>query len=190
MRKLTYLFSLLLLLGCDNAKEEHEMTVCPAPDPVVCVLTVDYTTNQFLGGYITDLPERKNALELRCEYKAPGDVGSVAWYDDLTETRLFAGTIVHMGTGKRTFPEEIPPLERFGKLESKREMPTMIPLSHDEYSVPEEDMDYTPIWDAVANLYCASWLREDTPAYIYLYQPSVGVGDPKEWYWLIFLRLL
>lgn len=186
MKRLVYLFSLLLLLSCDSS-DNPKIVVCP-PDgaSMVVVLTVDYTTNDFTGGYTVAMPG--NTLEMACDYKSPGDFGSVAWYNKADETQLFAGTIVWMGVGEQTFPEKTLPPTAFGKQDVAKEMPEIIPLFHDEFDVRDDDFDYTPIWKAVENLQCVNRAEVSTPVYVYLYRPSVGVGNPADWYWVIFLK--
>lgn len=188
MKKLVYLFSLLLLLGCDSLNEEPEIVICPMGGSMVDVFTVDYTTNKFLGGYTVGLPVDGQPFAMECEYRAPGDFGSVAWYDKVHKKELFSGTIVWMGSGKRTFPENISSPADFVKLDLTTAMPNLIPLCHDVFDTSVEGVDYAPIWQAIADLQNVSWVGELTLSYIYLYRPSVGLGDPKEWYWVVFLK--
>ncbi|NDV83933.1 hypothetical protein [Bacteroides sp. 51] len=152
---------------------------------MVYAFTVDYTTNEFLGGYTVPFPAGSKSLKMAYDYKSPGDFGSVRWYDELSGTDLFAGTIVWMGTGKRTFPENISPASDFAKVDKPAVMPSVYPLYHGDALA--EYKDYAPIWKAIANLQAVSWVEETTPTYAYLYAPSVGEGDPKEWYWVFFL---
>ena len=187
MKNIIYILVLFVLLGCDNS-EGPEMVICPPETSMVFALTVDYTTNEFLGGYTVDMPISQSTLKMACEYKAPGDFGSVKWYDKQSNKELFAGTIIWMGKGERTFPEKISPPASFPKLKITTAMPSMTTLSHGEFDQTDIEVDYTPVWNAIANLQCVSWISELTPAYIYLYQPSVGVGDPKDAYWVIFLK--
>ena len=187
MKNIIYILVLFVLFGCDNS-EGPEVVICPLETPMVFALTVDYTTNEFLGGYTVDMPVLQESLTMACEYKAPGDFGSVKWYDKQSQTELFAGTIIWMGKGERTFPEKISPPSSFPKLDIITAMPSMTTLLHDESVEVDEDIDYTTVWKAIANLQCVSWVSDSTPAYIYLYRPSVGVGDPKDWYWVIFLK--
>lgn len=192
MKNIVYIFVLFVLLGCDNS-EGPEVIICPGETSMVFALTVDYITNEFLGGYTVDMPFPDytlsgHSLTMTCEYKAPGDFGSVKWYDKQSMKELFAGTIIWMGKGERTFPEKISPPSSFPKLDITTVMPPMTTLLHDEFVEVDEDIDYTAVWKAVSNLQCVSWMSDSTPAYIYLYAPSVGIGDPKDWYWVIFLK--
>jgi len=171
----------LCLLSCGNDKLDPCLS-----NTYVFALTVDYTTNDFLGSYVLDLPAT-DSVEFTCDYKSPSDFGEVTWFDKKTKTNLFSGTIIWMGKGERTFPEKIEKPSSYGKLEKPTPMPTLIPLYHDEYQYKDPDVDYKLIWDAVKYQQNSAWAQMSVPAYIYLYQPSVGAGDPKDWYWIIFL---
>ena len=197
--KIKHLFCLVGLLGLsacfslDKDSGMPEIVVCPASSNLIFAFTVDYTTSDLLGSYVVELPPGFDSLEWACKYNSPGDFGDVCWYDKGTGTELFAGTIIWMGKGKRTFPEEITPPSSSVKLEIKTEMPKFIPIYHDEYDeqnkdILYKDVDYEAIWASLEHLQNVSWLRPSDPAYIYLYRPSVGVGDPKDWYWVIFLK--
>jgi hypothetical protein len=176
------------MLGCNMDEREPEFVVCPPGYPSVFVLTVDYATHAFLGGYIVGLSGVEQRFEPVCEYQSPGDFGSIAWRDGATGTELFAGTIVWMGKGKRTFPEAIYPPDAFPRLNVVTAMPQMIRISPEAAEPGAGDVDYTSVWKALESLQCVSWIQATTPAYIYLYAPSVGAGDPADWYWVVFLK--
>lgn len=178
----------LLFIGCE-ASDEPEIVVCPIAENQILVLAVDYTTHDFKGGYVVGLPTLTSGFEMVAEYNSPGDFGDITWYEKSTETKLFAGTIIWMGKGEQTFPEEMISPTSFAKVDNAVEMPALIFLSPSEYIKEDPETDYKPIWEAVSNLQFISWLPDSKePVYIYLYQPSVGVGDPADWYWLIFMK--
>lgn len=171
---------LFLMMSCSDNDD-------PKAGNRIFTYAIDYTTNNFLGGYQVDLPQYIDTLEMVCEYNSPGDFGDVTWFDKTTGTELFAGTIIWAGKGERTFPEKIKSPSSYEKLKTPTPMPAFIPLYHSEYHVDTET-DYEGTWDAIKYLQEVSWLTSSSQAYIYLYQPSVGVGDPADWYWLIFLK--
>ncbi|MDR1097921.1 MAG: hypothetical protein LBL57_07305 [Tannerella sp.] len=192
MRTKLFLFStamLFMLNGCNDAMENSNIAVCPLANNMVFTCMVDYTTNRFSGGYTLILPRPVDSLKPVCEYHSPGDFGDVTWYDKETGAKLFAGTIVWMGKGERTFPEKTEPPSSFVSLDFSSKTPHLMPLYHDEFDemMPPE-VNYRSVWDAIKNLQNTSWVSSDTPAYIYLYRPSVGAGDPKDWYWIVFLQ--
>lgn len=184
MKKLTCLLCLFCLfcsMRCENDQIEGDVSV-------ITVLTVDYTTNEFLGGYIVPLDRvfEDKSLDLVCEYKAPSDFGSIDWYDKQSGKHLFGGSIIWMGKGERTYPKTILPASAFPRMAIST-IPTFVPLFHDEYDKLTET-DYLSVWNAVSNLQCVGTPLGDTPFYIYLYRPSTSVGDPKDWYWVTFMK--
>lgn len=186
MNKLLSVFALFCLISCDN---DPGYTICPEESSSVYTLTVDYTTNEFLGGSFVTLPQYTDSLELVCEYDSPSDFGDVTWIDAKTNTKLFAGTIVWMGKGKQTFPEKMNTPSSYIKLDHSTQSPAFVPIYHDNYQSDNSiEVDYYAIWKSIDSLQVASWVDSSTPAYIYLYQPSVGTGDPADWYWVIFLK--
>lgn len=188
MRNIICLFALFAFLGCDNDNsKEPDIIICPIESTMVFALTVDYTTNEFLGGYTVDTPISGHTLTMACEYESPGDFGSVRWYDEQSGNDLFAGTIVWMGKGERTFPKKAYPPASFPKLDKTTAI-SPVALLHSEFDGSDNDADYALVWKAVANLQCVSWADSSTPAYFYLYRPSVGEGNPADWYWVIFLK--
>jgi len=192
--KLKYLFLASLFFfftGCDSSFDES-VTVCPGPTQKVFTFAVDYTTNNFLGGYYIDLPTNFDGFELEAAYNSPGDFGDISLYEKSTKKKLFSGSIVWMGKGEQTFPDKMMPAKSFKRLDHITKMPDITLLSPDGSIDKNPEIDYKPIWKAVESLQSVSWLpypsEQPQPAYIYLYQPSVGVGDPGDWYWLIFLK--
>ncbi len=195
MKKLNiFLAALLLLVGLnacdDNIDDGSGLIICPEGVQMVQAFAVDYTTNKFLGGYDVILPGNHDDLfELVSDFNPPGDFGNITWYDKATEKKVFAGTIIWMGKGEQTFPEKLNPASSFVKLQIKTKMPELIPIYNQKEYEESEPIDYNPIWSSISSLQSVSWLTEDSnPVYIYLYAPSVGIGDPKDWYWIIFMR--
>lgn len=172
---------LFFMMSCSNNDE-------PKAGNRIFTYAIDYTTNKFLGGYKVVLPQHIDSLEIVCDYKAPGDFGSVALFEKTTGTELFAGTIIWMGKGKRTFPEQIKPPSLYTKLKIPSPMPDFRTPNHNKDQAYDTGIDYKDIWNAIKYLQEVNWLTSSSQAYIYLYQPSVGVGDPADWYWLIFLK--
>jgi hypothetical protein len=180
---------LFMLNCCDTGNDNPEIIIEPPEVSMVFAYMIDYTTNEFLGGYKLVLPLSIDSLRPVCEYDPPGDFGSVAWYDRNTDAKLFAGTIVWMGKGDVTFPEKTDPPASFVKLGFPSKTPRFISLYHDEYDeMINLEVDYPSIWNAIKYFQDTSWVSDHTPAYVYLYRPSVGAGNPEDWYWIVFLK--
>lgn len=193
-----YISVLLLLMGisfvsCDS-KDDDWACIMPSPNEQITVLNVDYMTNEFLGGHHIDLPNGNNIeFELDFKYNLPGDFGDITFYDKANNQKLFAGTIIWMGKGERTYPEKILPAEGFLHLKKVNvDKPQFIFLWDEEMKEhPLYDVDSEGIWDSIRTIdkvNCCLMANPSAPIYLYLYRPSVGDGNPNDWYWLVFLR--
>lgn len=178
IKRLFCFVALFCFMGCNTVDHENKKGVL--------VFTVDYTTNKFLGGYDVLLSQSVETIQMEYEYNMAGDFGDVTWFEKTTGTKLFSGTIVWMGTGKQTFPEEVSPSSSFEKLSEPAAMPSFTPLSHSPNNA--ETIDYEKIWEPIKYLQKASWVTSETKGYVYLYMPSVGEGNPANWYWVVFLE--
>ncbi len=183
------MLALTVILGvsCDKVPVEYiEYT----PGEVV-VLMVDYTTNRFMGGYTVPVEFIGGDFGLEADYNSPGDFGDVTIYEKETGTKLFAGDIIWMGRGERTFPEEILPAKEFARTSksSSPELERFYPVENGW--TDGDDDEINKVWKSVKNLDIVHQAIENAPntdVYMYLYRRSVGVGDPADWYWLIFIR--
>ena len=53
------------------------------------------------------------------------------------------------------------------------------------------DPDHQSIWAAIDNLETVKNYRESNPEVkisLFLYTPSVGIGNPEEWDWFVILK--
>jgi hypothetical protein len=180
MKKIAILLSLVFLLIVACKKEEHSK---------VLMLTVDYTTNTFTGGKELGFSEKSETFTITHEYAPPGDFGHIKlFYGEINEM-LFYGTIHWMGLGKMEFPQKILDANQFKAATS------------DDYVIPkngfeevfrqlEPTFDYELIWSKVEHLVkVREYLRSNPEQVVkmFLYTPSVGEGNPEDWYWIVFL---
>lgn len=158
------------------------------------MLQVDYKTFNFEGGKEFTFDEDTDEFTLKGIYQSPGDFGGVKLYYDELDELLFEGSVIWMGTGKRSFPKKLDKASDFKSFDSKVSMPdndlftgTFEGLPTTEFT----DSEKTKIWKAIDDLKLVSAYRELNPdgkVNIYLYRRSVGIGDPAEWDWLVFLK--
>ncbi len=185
--KTAILLSLLMVLaiGCRSVDE-------PNPDNTnkVLMLKIDYTTNTFEGGKELLFSKDTNVFSIKTEYTPPGDFGSIKIiYSELNET-IFNGTIIWMGTGKITYPENIIPADSFSIVMTD-DFVTPSAGFENIFNPGNQIFDYTPVWISVQGLVkVRQYLRSNPNATvkIFLYTPSVGVGNPLDWDWIIFLK--
>lgn len=185
--KILFLFLTGILLGCNSENMDVSMET-NAPTQVL-MLKVDYTTNAFEGGTIFGFPQKTDKFTIENKYVEPSDFGSVKLiYKELNQT-LFEGTIHWMGFGKMTLPERLKPASSFEfVLTEDLRYPTGFENVFNPYN---RELDYNKAWLSVQGLVKVREFLAANPnqkAKLFLYTPSVGVGDPKDWYWVIYLK--
>ncbi|MEI6091554.1 MAG: hypothetical protein WCR42_13955 [bacterium] len=185
-RHLTLVISAIVLLGftgCDNSTE-------PILGNKVLFLKVDFETNTFEGGKELTFAKETETFTITNIYVPPGDFGSVKlMYSELNDT-LFYGTIWWMGKGEMTYPKELLPADKF-QVVLTEDYVTPKAGFQNVFKPYEGTYDYTPVWSSVQNLVkVRQYLRSNPNATVklFLYQPSVGVGDPADWDWILFLK--
>lgn len=185
----------ILLLSCNDS---DDCCVTP-PDNFegnkLAYLKVDYTTNQFQGGMVFSFgDDQPDTFTISSDYHAPGDFGSIQLYYTPLNELIFDGTILWMGLGEMQFPESLMSADSFETISQTVSIPDealLEPVMYDEYAYYPEEIDYTSIWENIDNLNLVKSFRDSNPessVKFFLYTPSVGVGNPEDWYWLVLLK--
>jgi hypothetical protein len=166
----------------------------PQPNKVI-VLKVDLLTNAFEGGKELEF-EDAETFSISADVNPADDFGDITLNYEETALPLFAGGIVWMGTGEITYPAfELP-----GTFETQAALP--VPAASDfEYAYEftgdyfyEEyytTVNYAALWQSIGNLQLVQEYRAlnpDAKIKLYLYTPGIGIGDPAEWKWIIFIK--
>ena len=158
----------------------------------VVLLKVDFLTNVFEGGKELNFSP-SCSFTISSTYQEPGDFGSVQlFYSELNEM-LFDGTIIWMGTGQIAYPIIDPP-SSFSTTSNSIHIPNSSlfeKVMYDQYAYYPETISYSDIWNAISNLEIVEAYRNSNPngkVNLFLYTPSVGVGDPAEWDWFVILN--
>jgi len=159
----------------------------------VVLLKVDFLTNAFEGGkeLIFSL---SSSFTISSSYQAPGDFGDVQLFFDEVGEKLFDGTIVWMGLGERSYPDAIQLPNSFSVLTDSLPIPdTSIfeNVMYCDHAYYPDSIEHTKIWNAINKLEIVSNYRYSNPngkINLFLYTPSVGIGDPMDWDWYIFLK--
>lgn len=187
--KKTILFCLSLLLP--TACKDSDVVVCPdATDANVLMLVVDYSSPKFEGATLFCIANAPRAFTIRHEYVAPGDFGWVKLFYDEGDKMLFHGEIIWMGNGKMLFPEKLYPAEDFNRVLTQ----DFVSPKNGFVNVFNPDNrtdDVSDAWGAVQGLVIVrDFLKENPGQKInhFLYTPGVGVGDPKQWKWVFFMK--
>ncbi|MDW7694453.1 hypothetical protein R9C00_06860 [Flammeovirgaceae bacterium SG7u.111] len=159
----------------------------------IALLKVDFTTNTFEGGKEIDLSANLTATDsipLRIDYTAPGDFGSIALYAQPSDQLVFDGTIIWMGKGEMSFPSSFasPEPENFPRLAVPLEQPSASDFQKIFDNIEDKEIDYEGIWDSIKHLKIVEDYRASNKRIgLFLYTPSVGIGDPKDWDWYVML---
>lgn len=185
---LTFIAFILTLVSC--SKENTRQASPTTTSNNVLVLKVDYNTNQFEGGKELTFADTSSNMNITNQYVAPGDFGSIKLkYQELNEI-LFDGTIVWAGLGQVNYPQNLLNANQFD-----RAMTTdyVTPVSGFEnvYNPDNTVYNYNAIWTSVQGLVKVRQYLYSNPnatVKIFLYTPSVGVGNPADWDWYIFMK--
>lgn len=159
----------------------------------VLLLKVDLLTNTFEGGKELFFPDNEN-FTISTVYHPPGDFGDITLNYDEVNMPIFAGGIIWMGLGEITYPESMDAPEEFTLTQTEAEMPAPSEFAlvyYEEFANYPEVIDYESIWDAVDNLNLVKLYRIINPqakVNLFLYTPSVGIGDPADWDWIVILK--
>ena len=102
---------------------------------------------------------------------------------------LFYGTIHWMGLGRMEFPQNLLNANQFKTVMTDD---LVGPKNGFEQLFPQSEIsdDYELVWGKVQHLVKAREYLRSNPEQVvkvFLYTPSVGVGNPEDWYWVIFL---
>lgn len=197
MKKIALLFSLCLLgAACSDSSEPEPVnaltdeTVIPNK---VLLLKVDYLNPAFEGGKELTF-EDADGFTISSVYNSPGDFGDITLKYAELDQPLFAGTIHWMGLGEMTFPQSMDEIEAFTPITDPVAMPDasmFAPVMYTEYPYYPETIDYESLWNTIDNLLLVKEYRANNPdAQInaFLYTPSVGIGNPADWDWIIILK--
>lgn len=155
----------------------------------VLLLKVDYTTNTFEGGKEFTFNSNSTTFSTSYQYVQPSDFGSIKIFYTELNSLLFYGDIVWMGTGAIHFPTDFQPASSFEFVNTFAAID--LPSVENIFNPNNEIFDYTNPLNQVVYLSKVIEYRASNPngtAKIFLYQPSVGLGDPATWKWIIMFK--
>jgi hypothetical protein len=185
---LSFTAIILTLISCSNDNEEANT---PTTNPnKVLVLKVDYNTNQFEGGKELSFPNTTSNMTLTNQYVAPSDFGSVKIiYQELNET-LFDGTIVWSGLGQMNYPQNLLNANQFDTVMTTDYVAPSAGFVN-IFNPDNTTYSYNEVWTSVQSLVKVRQYLYSNPnasVKLFLYTPSVGIGNPAEWDWIIFMK--
>ncbi len=205
MKKLFTLFAVILLSSCSLDKKENNLNDEKSNvlrrqsirnnqqmvENKVLMLKVDYTTNTFEGGKEFTFATPTNTFTVTNQYVPPSDFGSIRLNYSEINQQLFFGTIIWMGSGSISYPTDFLPTSSFNIVNTLVAIPYPSSGFENVFNPNNQVFDYNPVWWAIAYrekviLYRAS--NPNATIKIFLYTPSVGIGNPAEWKWIIMLK--
>lgn len=178
----------LTLISCSNVNDE---TILPTTNPnKVLILKVDYNTNQFEGGKELSFSNTATTMTVTNEYVAPADFGSIKLkYQELNE-KLFDGTIVWNGVGQINYPQNLLNATQFDRVITT-DYVTPSAGFENVFNPNNITYNYNEVWTSVQSLVKVRQYLISNPnasVKLFLYTPSVGVGNPAQWDWIIIMK--
>lgn len=160
----------------------------------ILISKIDYLTFQYKGFYALNVSGKTNDGELIpiiSEYQPAGDFGFIKLYYRNTGNLLLDGTIVWSGCGQLAFPEPFraglpvkeaipfPGIEHFARLGEDG-----------QYTETVNEWEMKHIWQSVSyqKEFQHYFGNSTKKVAVYLYAPSVGMFDPHEAYYLVFVE--
>jgi hypothetical protein len=189
MKKIIFFLAVGLFFSCDN---DSELSIQNETNKVI-LLKVDFQTNEFEGGKELEF-SASGSFTISSTYTPPGDFGDIQLYYSELNEKIFDGTIIWSGTGETLYPEEIDLPENFVTINENLEVPESSMFEeviYDEFAYYPEDIDYSSIWNSISNLELVKNYRSTNPQgkiNLFLYTPSIGVGNPADWDWYIYIK--
>lgn len=162
-----------------------------SPHDSLLLLKVDYLTYKFEGGTEIQLSQSvagTDTLPVETIYNPPGDFGDITLKYQPSGDNIFAGTIIWMGCGQITYPASLNPSKSFSTYPNPVPMPDSTDFQQIFKYSPALQADSA--WMAVKDLKIVHrYSKFAKNIGIFLYTPSVGMGDPADWdYFLIMSK--
>ncbi len=190
MKKLLFIFFIFVSLF-SSCSEETATDVATTDEPnKVLLLKVDYLTNTFQGGKETIYSENSNTFTISHQIVAPVDFGNIKLkYNEINQI-LFDGDIIWMGLGQIHYPQNMLAANQFDAVLTAD---VVFPTTSFNHILPQPNLgnNYNQVWMAVQNLVKVRQYLISNPTgvvHLYLYTPSVGVGNPADWKWIILMK--
>ena len=187
--KIVLLVSIMVTFFSCSTDENNKDISDPIQNKVL-LLKVDYQTNVFEGGKELLFDSNQENMTLVNEFVQPGDFGSLKIIYQEVNATIFDGTIIWMGLGEMNYPNNLLPPNQF---EVTLTTDYILPQAGFEniFNLDNSNYDYDSIWSSVQNrVKVREYLNSNPEATVkvFLYTPSVGIGDPADWDWIFILK--
>lgn len=158
----------------------------------ILICKVDYLTFRYKGYYalnVTDKINTGNEIPFMANYQSPCDFGGIKLYYRNTNNLLMDGTIVWSGCGTLNFPTSFRAGEQ---LDKGLKYPGQNHISYIDnsgsYVNVTDEKDLKQVWQSVScqKEFQHFYRHSSKKVAVYLYTPSVGVGNPADAYYMVF----
>ena len=158
----------------------------------ILISKVDYLTFRYKGFYalnVTDKLNTGNEIPFVADYRSPGDFGYIKLYYRNTNNLLMDGTIIWSGCGELNFPESFRAGQRLSNVLPYPGQSRIAFINEEgHYTTVSDDTELQRIWHTLSRQkeFRHYFGRTSKKIAVYLYTPSVGVGNPADAYYLVF----
>lgn len=160
----------------------------------ILISKVDYLTFRPKGFYALNVqnPDPSgNEIPFLSQYQSPGDFGSIKLFYQNTNNLLLSGSIIWSGCGHLDFPDHFKNgLTLNNGLPYPGQNKVSFINNSGNYITTSEETDLQHIWQTVSKQKEFQHYYGNThkKVAVYLYTPSVGIGNPADWYYLVFVE--
>ena len=158
----------------------------------ILISKVDYLTFRYRGFYALNVSGKLDSgteIPFVAEYHPAGDFGDIKLFYRNKNNLLMSGTIIWMGCGVLDFPASFragepintgmpyPGQEHFAFINEQG-----------EYTVVTDESDLQHVWQSVSRQqeFQHYYANSTKKVAVYLYRPSIGMGNPADAYYLVF----
>ena len=186
-----FIFLIAVVALLSSCKKSTDQPTPELATTKVLLLKVNYATNIFEEGKELVLAGNPATFTPKPYYQAPGDFGSIKIvYDELGDT-LFNGSIIWMGLGSISYPQNFTPASQFNRV-----LTNDMVYPGGGYNIvfnpyPSFCPSYAAVWAQVQSLVKVREYLQANPtatAHLFVYTPDVSIGNPNNWSWIIMLK--
>ena len=158
----------------------------------ILISKVDYLTFRYKGFYALTVTNKLNSgteIPFVSQYQEPGDFGYIKLFYRNTNNLLMDGTIIWSGCGELNFPESFRAGQRLSNVLPYPGQSRIAFINEEgHYTTVSDDTELQRIWHTLSRQkeFRHYFGRTSKKVAVYLYTPSVGVGNPADAYYLVF----
>ena len=158
----------------------------------ILISKVDYLTFKYKGFYALNVTNKLNSgneIPFLSQYQSPSDFGYIKLFYRNTNNLLMDGDIIWAGCGHLNFPNNFRaglPMDNGLPYPGQSRISFINDGGHYETVTDESELQY--IWQSVSQQkeFQHYYGNSSKKVAVYLYTPSVGIGNPADAYYLVF----